>query len=74
MSDLLFDNLPVQAKPETGNHCNDCEYIEKWQCGGKFFFYCGKRKDRKTLNGKKKVLCKTPACYLFEAKPGKEKA
>jgi hypothetical protein len=40
---------------------------------GLVFFYCGKLKDRKTLNGKKKVLCRTPACYEFEAKSGKEK-
>jgi hypothetical protein len=66
MSDYLFDELPVQARPETGNRCKDCKHIERRQYGGSFFFYCTVRKDRKTSNGLKKVLCKTPACYVFE--------
>jgi hypothetical protein len=41
-------------------------HIQKWECGGSFFFYCGITKDRKTANGLKKIKCKTPSCFLFE--------
>jgi hypothetical protein len=66
MPDFLFDELPTQCKPHPGTQCGDCKHIQKWQCGGSFFFYCGIIKDRKTLNGLKKVKCKTPSCYWFE--------
>jgi len=68
MSDLLFDDLPVQCKTYSGTRCKDCKHIQRWQYGGSFFFYCDKRKDRKTSNGLKKVKCKTPSCYMFEKK------
>jgi hypothetical protein len=62
MSDFLFDELPTQCSTK----CKDCKYIEKWQYGGSFFFYCGITEDRKTTNGLKKVKCKSPSCYMFE--------
>jgi hypothetical protein len=71
MPDFLFDELPDQFKPQAGIRCKDCKHIQKWQCGGSFFFYCGIVKDRKTHNGLKKVLCKTLACYRFEAESNK---
>jgi hypothetical protein len=64
MSDFLFDELP--AKPYSGTRCKDCKHIQKWQCGGSFFFYCGITKSNLTNNGLKKVKCKTPSCGLFE--------
>jgi len=68
MSDFLFDNLPVQKKPKdsTLTKCRDCKHIQKWKCGGSFFFYCRVREDRRTYNGLKIVKCKTPSCYMFE--------
>jgi hypothetical protein len=59
----LFDSLPTQSSPA---RCKDCKNNEKWQFGGSFFFYCGITESRRTQNGLKKVLCKTPACGLFE--------
>jgi len=64
MSDFLFKNLPKQ----TLKRCKDCKHIQRWQCGGSFFFYCGLLKSRRTHNGLIKVKCKTPACALFENK------
>jgi hypothetical protein len=58
-----FNELAPQSSPK---RCKECRHIEKYQCGGSFFFYCGITKSRRTLNGLKKVLCKTPACGLFE--------
>jgi hypothetical protein len=68
MPDYLFDELPEQSKPQASSQCKDCKHIQKWQCGGSFFFYCGITKSRRTFNGLKKVLCKTLACGLFEKK------
>jgi len=65
MSDLLFDELSAKCK-YTGTRCKDCKHIQKWQCGGSFFFYCGAIKSNLTYNGLKKVKCKTPSCGLFE--------
>jgi hypothetical protein len=70
MSDFLFNDLPTQSSPA---RCKECRHIEKWQCGGSFFFYCSITKSRRTLNGLKKVLCKTPACGLFEAEFAEKK-
>jgi len=66
MSNSLFDES--QLKPQSSTRCKDCKHIQKWQCGGSFFFYCGIKKDNKTANGLKKVKCKTPSCNLFEKK------
>jgi len=66
MSDFLFDES--QLKPQSSTQCKDCKYIQRWPCGGSFFFYCRIRKDNKTANGLKKVKCKTPFCHLFEKK------
>ena len=63
-TDLLFNDLPMQLA--SSHKCKDCKHIQKWQCGGSFFFYCGVTKDRKTHNGLKKVKCKTLSCGLFE--------
>jgi len=62
--DALFNDLPKQLA--SSNKCNDCKHIQKWACGGSFFFYCGVTKSNRTDNGLKKVKCKTPACVLFE--------
>jgi len=64
MSDLLFNNLPKQLA--SSYKCKDCKHIQKWQCGGSFFFYCGAIKSNLTYNGLKKVKCKTLSCCLFE--------
>jgi len=64
ISDSLFNDLPKQSKAL--KRCKECKHIQKWQCGGSFFFYCGITRSRRTQNGLKKVLCKTPACGLFE--------
>jgi hypothetical protein len=64
MSDLLFNDLPIQLA--SSNKCQDCKHIEKWQCGGSYFFYCGVIKSNLTYNGLKKVKCKTLSCGLFE--------
>jgi hypothetical protein len=66
MSDFLFNDLPMQPNSAPFRRCKDCKYIEKWQCGGSFFFYCRITKSRRTINGLRKVQCKTPACGLFE--------
>jgi len=63
---FLFDES--QLKPQSSTRCKDCKHIQKWQCGGSFFFYCVIKKDNKTANGLKKVKCKTPSCNLFEKK------
>jgi len=68
MSDLLFNDLPKQLA--SSNNCKNCKHIQKWQCGGSFFFYCGITKDRKTNNGLKKVKCKTLSCCMFEREEG----
>jgi len=65
MSDSLFNELPKQS--ESLKRCKNCKHIQKWQCGGSFFFYCAITKSRRTINGLRKVQCKTPACGLFEA-------
>jgi hypothetical protein len=59
----FFFFLSTQSSPA---RCKECRHIEKWQCEGSFFFYCGITKSLRTQNGLKKVLCKTPACGLFE--------
>jgi len=66
MSDSLFLFYDPPKQPKALKRCKDCRHIQKWQCGGSFFFYCGITKSNRTLNGLKKVLCKTPACVLFE--------
>jgi hypothetical protein len=58
---MLEANLPQ-------NKCGKCAYIEKWECGGSFFFYCGRRKSNRTDNGLLKVKCKDAACSLFKRK------
>jgi hypothetical protein len=64
MSDSLFNDLPKQS--ESLKQCKDCKHIQRWQCGGSFFFYCGITKSRRTDNRLKKVKCKTTACLMFE--------
>jgi hypothetical protein len=67
MKDALFNELPAQPCAE--KRCRDCKHIQKWACGGSFFFYCGVTKSNRTYNGLLKVKCKTPACALFEGVP-----
>jgi len=62
--DVLFSEPQAQSKPS--KRCKDCKHIQKWACGGSFFFYCGVTKSRRTDNKLKKVKCKTQACVLFE--------
>jgi hypothetical protein len=59
----LFDSLPTQS---SSAQCKDCRHIERRRFGGSAFFYCCITKSGRTQNGLKKVLCKTPACELFE--------
>jgi hypothetical protein len=63
MSDYLFNDLPTQSSPK---RCKECKHIQRIHCGGSVFFYCVVRKSSRTFNRLKKVLCKTPACGLFE--------
>ena len=59
----LFNLAPIVQNKKT---CKQCKFIERWECGSKFFFYCGSRKSNRTDNGKLKVKCKTEACILFK--------
>lgn len=64
---MLFE---VETKiPDT--FCRTCEFIEKWECGASYFFYCKKRKSNLTTNGLLKVKCKTTACILYKKEKSK---
>jgi hypothetical protein len=38
MPDSLFDVLPEQLTPQSGNKCKDCKHIQKWKAGNFFSF------------------------------------
>jgi len=44
--------------------CKTCEFCERWQCGGSFFFYCKTRKSKLTHNGLMKIKANQEACPL----------
>ena len=62
---LLFDIEPI-TKPRNPNKCGTCAHIQRWECGGRHFFYCGARKSKRTDNGLLKVKCKNEACELYK--------
>jgi len=62
----LFDNPLKQSIPFKKKRCKHCKHIEKWACGGFFFYYCGISKSNRTKNGLAKVKCNKPACGAFE--------
>ena len=62
---LLFA-VPESIPEKNPNTCKTCVNIQKWECGGSFFFYCGVRKSNRTDNGLLKVKCKTEACLQYK--------
>jgi hypothetical protein len=62
----LFESLPVAVKPEKKEKCGWCAHIQRWECGRKFFYYCGIQKSNRTENGLLKVKYKSTACDMFE--------
>lgn len=66
----LFNIEPIIVeKPKIT--CRTCKHIERWACGGSYFFYCNKRKSNKTGNGLLKVRCKDEACALYDKEENK---
>lgn len=47
--------------------CKNCKHSERWQCGSKNFWYCGKLQSKRTDNGKLKIKANNPKCIHFEA-------
>ena len=64
MGDMFTDS--ILAKNEDGETCKTCIHREPWECGSKTIQYCGKLTSNRTQNGKKKILCKTEACYHYK--------
>lgn len=64
---MLFDIEPCQRQ-RNPNTCKTCVHIQRWACGGSFFFYCGARKSKRTYNKLLKVKCKNEACKLYKQK------
>lgn len=62
----LFDNEPIPQKSKPTKFCRTCAHLQKWACGGRYFFYCGIRKSNRTENGLLKVKCKNEACYAYK--------
>lgn len=63
----LFDFEQLSdKKSEPKAFCRTCEHIQKWECGGSYFFYCGVRKSNRTQNGLLKVKCKNEACNAYK--------
>ena len=61
---LLFDiepTLPIAF-------CLTCEHRERHRYNSKIIQYCGLLKSNRTVNGKLKIKCKTPACFHFKKK------
>lgn len=46
--------------------CKDCKFAERWECGSKYFWYCGKIYSGRTNNKKLKIKANQAACRLFE--------
>ena len=46
--------------------CKHCAHCQKWECGSKFFFYCGLRKSNRTDNGLLKIKFNNEACLSFK--------
>ena len=61
----LYDIGPIK-KQKPLHTCKTCVHIQKWACGGSYFFYCGIRKSNRTGNGLLKVKCKREACGLYK--------
>jgi len=60
-------NIPLKQSIQfKKRRCKHCKHIEKWACGGSFFFYCGISRSNRTKNGLAKVKCNSPACGAFE--------
>jgi len=61
-------NIPLkQSIPSfKKKRCKYCKHIEKWACGGSFFYYCGISTSNRTKNGLAKVKCNKPSCGAFE--------
>jgi hypothetical protein len=70
MNGCLFDIPPVPPKPENvpEEKCGGCAFIERWSCGGSFFYYCKARKSNRTDNGLLKVKRGNAACTAFSFK------
>ncbi len=61
----LFD-VPTQEKPIRKDKCQDCEYSERWQCGGSIIWYCSARKSNRTFNKLLKIKARQAACDNFK--------
>jgi len=61
----LFNKNPIlsDTKKET---CRTCIYRERWQLGGTIIQYCAILTNYRTVNGKKKITCKTKACRHYK--------
>jgi len=64
MQEELF-KLP-EVPLYSAKHCRDCVHCQRWEYGGKFFFYCGKIPSNRTENGLLKIKCKNLACNYFK--------
>ena len=66
----LFNTDDLIVEKPKGKQCRTCKYLQKWACGGSFFFYCEIRKSNRTQNGLLKVKCKNEACNAYKEEGG----
>jgi len=52
-------------EPFSNRKCKDCNHSERWKCGSKIFWYCGKLQSKRTDNGKLKIKANSQACQFY---------
>lgn len=63
----LFD-IPIKKPEPRKEKCKTCEYAERWECGGSFFWYCRAIKSKRTNNGLLKIKAGQTACDKYKNK------
>ena len=66
MKNALFEFKECPLPPPK-SFCRTCKHRQRWHYrSGRVIQYCGVCKSNKTDNGRLKIKCKTPACFLYE--------
>jgi len=67
----LFNEPLKQSISYRKRRCKHCKHIEKWACGGSFFYYCGISTSNRTKNGLAKVKLNKLSCGAFQLEVAK---
>ena len=46
--------------------CRSCKHRQRWECGSRYFQYCGILTSNRTRNGQLKIKVTKEACIHYE--------